>query len=106
MDVQDPLILIKVQLHRGLTHEAACANLEPLKAAMVKYALAHKPPSSPNASGLVLLPGVKVRRLSYVRACDLARFFFLNLAPGSSAGAAREIARAARRVRRTGHRES
>jgi phosphoglycolate phosphatase len=54
----DPLILLKVQLHRGLSQEAACANLEPLKVAMVEYALANEPPPTAE-SGLVLLPGVK-----------------------------------------------
>ncbi len=53
----DPLILIKVQLHRGLSQEEAKDNLEPLKAAMVEYAMANKPPPT-KASGLVLLPGV------------------------------------------------
>jgi phosphoglycolate phosphatase-like HAD superfamily hydrolase len=54
----DPLILIKVQLHRGLSQEEAKDNLEPLKAAMVEYAMANKPPPT-KASGLVLLPGVR-----------------------------------------------
>ena len=54
----DPLILLKVQLHRGLSHADACSNLDALKAAMVEYALANKPPPS-EQSGLVLLPGVK-----------------------------------------------
>jgi phosphoglycolate phosphatase len=53
----DPLILIKVQLHRGVSQEEASANLEPLKAAMIEYAMANKPPPT-KASGLVLLPGV------------------------------------------------
>lgn len=54
----DPLILLKVQLHRGLSHADACNNLDALKTAMVEYALANKPPPS-EESGLVLLPGVK-----------------------------------------------
>jgi len=54
----DPLILLKVQLHRGLSHADACSNLDSLKAAMVEFALNNKPPQS-EASGLVLLPGVK-----------------------------------------------
>ena len=54
----DPLILIKVQLHRGVSQDVASANLEPLKAAMVEYALANKPPPT-KESGLVLLPGVR-----------------------------------------------
>lgn len=54
----DPLILLKVQLHRGLSHEVACANLNQLKAAMIEYAMANEPPPT-EENGLVLLPGVK-----------------------------------------------
>ena len=54
----DPLILLKVQLHRGLPHHVACSNLEPLKAAMVEYAAANAPLPTAD-SGLVLLPGVR-----------------------------------------------
>eukprot|EP00277_Geminigera_cryophila_P000478 CAMPEP_0179417510 /NCGR_PEP_ID=MMETSP0799-20121207/7407_1 /TAXON_ID=46947 /ORGANISM="Geminigera cryophila, Strain CCMP2564" /LENGTH=274 /DNA_ID=CAMNT_0021190527 /DNA_START=75 /DNA_END=899 /DNA_ORIENTATION=- len=54
----DPLILIKVQVHRGLSHDTACSNLDALKQAMVEYAAAH-PAVDSKHNGLVLLPGVK-----------------------------------------------